>query len=134
MSLLQLAINAPDTVHVVAGAGLIDTATEKITNIGTLCKLGSSVAGMGFVIYQAISSRFALARVLIAGLTAGVLVWIVFHVTNLQNKVDNEVALPSSHTVVQVHSGHPAAYLGVLKWSARLTTVDLVTDHPYRSL
>ena len=92
MSVLQLVLdNTPSTVTVLAGTGFFDTATEKIGDLGTLFRALSAVAGMGFVVFQAISSRGAIARILISGLAAGLFVWIVFNVTDLQNRVDDEV-------------------------------------------
>lgn len=92
MSTLQLALDsAPSTVTVLAGTGFFDTATEKIGDLGTLFRALAAVAGMGFVVFQAISSRGAIARILISGLAAGLFVWIVFNVTDLQNRVDDEV-------------------------------------------
>ena len=92
MSTLQLALDsAPSTVTVLAGTGFFDTATEKIGDLGTLFRALAAVAGMGFVVFQAISSRGAIARILVSGLAAGLFVWIVFNVTDLQNRVDDEV-------------------------------------------
>lgn len=82
------------TVHaatVLAADGILDTISEKATEAQGVLRVIASVASIGFVIYQAISSRGAMARILVSGLAAGVFVWIVFNVTELSDRVDNEV-------------------------------------------
>ncbi len=79
------------------GTGILDCLTAKTTELGTLFRALASVAGVGFVLWQGISSRGAMARILISGLAAGVFVWIVFNVTNLQNRVQDEVGAPAVH-------------------------------------
>ncbi len=89
---MQLAYDT--TVHaaaVLAADGILDTISEKATEAQGVLRVIASVASIGFVIYQAISSRGAMARILISGLAAGVFVWIVFNVTELSDRVDNEV-------------------------------------------
>lgn len=89
---MQLAYDT--TVHaaaVLAADGILDTISEKATEAQGVLRVIASVASIGFVIYQAISSRGAMARILVSGLAAGVFVWIVFNVTELSDRVDNEV-------------------------------------------
>lgn len=91
MLTLQIAQHTADTTTLLAGTGLLDTANEKAAALQVTMRAVASVAGIFFVIKQAVSSGGAIARILIAGLAAGVFVWIVFNVTDLQNRVDNEV-------------------------------------------
>ena len=89
---MQLAYDT--TMHattVLAADGILDTISEKATEAQGVLRVIASVASIGFVIYQAISSRGAMARILVSGLAAGVFVWIVFNVTELSDRVDNEV-------------------------------------------
>ncbi len=89
---MQLAYDT--TMHattVLAADGILDTISAKATEAQGVLRVIASVASIGFVIYQAISSRGAMARILVSGLAAGVFVWIVFNVTELSNRVDNEV-------------------------------------------
>jgi len=61
------------------------------------------------VIYQAIVSRGAMARVIIAGIAAGIFIWIVFNVTDLQTRVNNEVnaiQAPAGYSQLAEPSAH----------------------------
>lgn len=89
---LQLLHDATQaTTTVLAADGIIDTIQGRAVALQGLLRVLASVCSVGFVIYQAISSRGAMARILISGLAAGVFVWIVFNVTDLSDRVDNEV-------------------------------------------
>jgi hypothetical protein len=94
-----------DTAQLVAAAaggdGILDWGNGKITEAGGLLRGLSVVVGIGFVIWQAIASRGAMARIVMSGLAAAVFIWIVFNVTALRDRVDNEVN--SSPTLGQHH-------------------------------
>lgn len=108
MSALQL-LNDPSVTTVLAGSGLIDTATEKLNDIGALAKVFTSVAAVIFVIYQAIQSRGAMARVVVAGFAAAVFMWLVWNVEALQGRVDNEINASASSSQL---TGEPAIATG----------------------
>ena len=76
---------------VMAGDGILDWGTAKIQEVGDLFRAASVVAGIGLVLVTAIMSRGAMARIIVAGLTAALLIWIVFNVTDLESRVDNEI-------------------------------------------
>lgn len=78
---------------VAAGGGgdVLGWLSGKIAQVGSVLKGFSVVAAIGFVIFQALASRGAFARIVIAGLAAGVFVWIVWNVTNLRDRVGTEV-------------------------------------------
>ncbi|MFE6508091.1 hypothetical protein ACFVBP_10510 [Nocardioides sp. NPDC057764] len=87
------------TIHVITEASmalpmasddLIGFTGQKINEVGVLLRAASVVIAVGFVIVQAFLSRMALSRVVISGLVAGLLVWIVFNVTNVKERFDNE--------------------------------------------
>ncbi len=90
MSTLMLLTETAQTT-VMAGDGILDFLDVKVGEVGSLLRTFSIVAGIGFVVWQAIASRGAMARIVISGLSAAVFVWIVFNVTELSNRVDNEV-------------------------------------------
>lgn len=81
-----------------SGTGVIDWLTNKLADLQALFRTLSVVGGMGFVIWQGIQSRGAMARIIIAGIAAGVFIWIVWNVTNLQARVGNEVNASSSYS------------------------------------
>lgn len=74
-----------------AGEGILDWSNSKLASVEATFRILSGVAGVGFVIWQAFQSRGAMARIIISGLAAGVFVWIVFNVTDLQDRVDSEI-------------------------------------------
>lgn len=80
--------------------GILDWAGDKAAELGDLFRAFSVVAGIGFVIWRAIIARGAMAAVVIAGLAAAVFIFIVWNVTDLQDRVDEEVngAPPSAPT------------------------------------
>lgn len=86
------------------GDGLLDFAGDKVNALKSLLRSFAVVAGIGFVIMQAIQSRGALARIVISGFAAAVFIWIVFNVTSLKDRVDNEMT-GAPHLPVQVHQG-----------------------------
>ena len=90
MSTIHL-ITEVATVLPMASDDLIGFAGEKVTAIGALLRAFSVVAGIAFVIIQAVASRGAMARIVISGLAAGLFIWIVFNVTDLKDRVDNEM-------------------------------------------
>ena len=92
----------PSAVVAAGGTGLLDWLTTKLAALQSVFRLVSVVGGMGFVIWQAISSRGALARIIISGIAAGVFIWVVWNVTALQDRVNNEVnaaRAPAVHSV-----------------------------------
>lgn len=91
LNLTTTAVGADPTVLAAGGTGLLDWLTNKLTDLQAVFRLLSVVGGMGFVIWQGISSRGAMARIIIAGIAAGIFIWIVWNVTALQTRVGNEV-------------------------------------------
>lgn len=88
---LTTAVSADPIVVAAGGTGLLDWLTNKLTDLQGVFRLLSVVGGMGFVIWQGISSRGAMARIIISGIAAGIFIWIVWNVTALQSRVNNEV-------------------------------------------
>lgn len=91
MLTLQIAQHTADSATVLAATGILDTANEKAVAVQVTLRAVASVASIFFVIKQAVSSGGAIARIIIAGLAAGVFLWIVFNVTDLQDRVGNEI-------------------------------------------
>ncbi|MGL5823588.1 MAG: hypothetical protein ACRCYU_01820 [Nocardioides sp.] len=79
------------TILPMAGDDLLGFADIKINELMDVLRNASIVVGMAFVIVQAVMSRFAMARIVISALSAGLFVWIVWSVTDLKERVDNEV-------------------------------------------
>lgn len=85
---------AHETAHytLLAADGLFDTANEKAGELQATARIAAGALSLVFFIWQTIQSRMAIARMVVAGLAAGVMLWIVFNVTEIQGRVDNELA------------------------------------------
>lgn len=105
MSTLQLITEVTQLVPM-AGDDIIGFTQHKVNAVGSLFRTGSIVIAIGFVLFQAIVSRGAMARIIVSGVAAAVFVWIVFNVTDLKDRVDNEmnsapaVGAPAHHAQV----------------------------------
>lgn len=100
MSTTLMLIQHSAQVIAAAGDGLLNWSNGKINEAGGVMRGLSIVVGIGFVIWQAIASRGAMARIIMSGLAAGVFIWIVFNVNVLRDHVDDEV---NSAPVISVH-------------------------------
>lgn len=78
------------------GDGVLDWLTNKNAEAQTLLRAFAVTAGILFVIIQAVASRGAMARIIISALAAGVFVWVVWNITDLKDRVGNEVGQGSS--------------------------------------
>lgn len=87
--------------------GIFDWFNEKNASAQAAARGFSITAAIIFVIVTAIISKLAAARVIIAGIIAGIFVWIVFNVTDLENRVDNEMS--GGVAAVQAAPDHPHA-------------------------
>ncbi|MDN5798171.1 MAG: hypothetical protein L0H79_20825 [Intrasporangium sp.] len=100
----QLALVHPMAVPAAAGGtGILDWLTNKLTDLQAVFRLLSVVGGMGFVIWQGIQSRGAMARIIIAGIAAGIFIWIVWNVTKLQARVGSEVNASGTYSQLVAH-------------------------------
>lgn len=91
MSTALSVVQEAATTNDLLASGILDWTGEKVAELETLFRAISVVAGIGFVIWRAVSTRGAMAAVVIAGLAAGVFIFIVWNVTQLQDMVDEEV-------------------------------------------
>lgn len=90
----QLTHTHPRVVLEAAGTGtvgILDWINAKSSELQTVGRGLAVTFGIVFVIYQAIVSRGAMARVIIAGIAAGIFIWIVWNVTALKDRVGQEV-------------------------------------------
>ena len=92
---MHLLNNLPDLL---AADGILDWLTSKNSQTLSLLRAMAVTVGVIFVMWQAIASRGAMARIIIAIMAAGVFVWGVFNVTSIRDRVDNEViSAPALH-------------------------------------
>lgn len=90
------------------GTGILDWVDSKNTAVQTTLRGLAITLAIVFVVWAAVSSRGALARIVVSALVAGLFVWIVFNVTALKSRVDNEVN-GSSGSVVVTYQPPPRA-------------------------
>lgn len=91
LALTQEVSTALPLADIQASDGILDWIDVKNTQAQATFRALSVLFGIIFVIWQAIKSQMALARIIVAGLAAGVFVWVVWNVTELKDRVDNEI-------------------------------------------
>ena len=96
-------------VVMAAGDGILDWVSSKNTQTQTVLRGVAVTLGIIFVIIQAVASRGAMARIIISLIAAGIFIWGVWSVTDIKDRVGNEMALGS--VVVQLDAAAPASSL-----------------------
>lgn len=85
-----------------ADGGIIDWATSFNDSALVLIRAVAVTLGIIFVIMAAIASRGSMARIIITGISAGILIWVVFNITDVSDTVGND--LPGAASIVQTVS------------------------------
>lgn len=87
--------------HVPMQDGIVDWVSAKNSSAQIMFRGLALTVAIIFVLYKAISSKLSLGTILVSGITAGVLVWLVFNVTEIEDRVGNEVdAAPTTSSTV----------------------------------
>lgn len=91
--LMSLAHEAAHVAAAVPAAdgGLLDWVSAKNTQAQTLARALAVTLGIGFVILAAVASRGSMSRIIVAGLAAGLFIWVVMNVTAVKDRVGNEI-------------------------------------------
>lgn len=88
----ESSVQAAQTVYLAAsGDGILDWLTAKNSQSQTLLRALAVTLGILFVIMQAVASRGAMARIIISLAAAGVFIWGVWSVTDIRDRLDNEI-------------------------------------------
>lgn len=91
------------TIHA-AGPGLLDWADNLNTELQNLILAVVITLAIIGVVITAVASRFNMAKIIVAGIVAGLFVWVAFNVTVLRDTVGND--LPGAAPALQiVHTG-----------------------------
>ena len=90
-----------------SGDGLLDWLTAKNGQTQTVLRGLAVTLGIIFVIWAAVASRGAMARIIIAIVAAGVFIWGVFNVTSIKDRVGNEVNASGPSVVQLAHPDGP---------------------------
>lgn len=80
-----------------AADGILDWIGAKNAQAISMLRAVGVTLGILFVIWQALASRGAMARIITAGLAAGVFIWVVWNVTDLRDRIDDEVNSQQTH-------------------------------------
>lgn len=113
MSALPLILDVISTPHLLTAAagdqagGIFDWITTKNTQALTAIRAVAVTIAVIFVVWAAISSRGSFVKILMAGIAAGVMLYIIFNVTDIQDRVGNEVNSASAITATY-YPGHIA--------------------------
>ena len=87
-----LSAHQPGVILAAEGDGILDWTTSKNVETQTLLRALAVTLGIIFVIIQAVASRGAMARIIISLLAAGVFIWGVWSITDIQDLVENEMS------------------------------------------
>ena len=97
-------------IPMAAGDGILDWVTSKNTQTQTVLRGVAVTLGIIFVIIQAVASRGAMARIIVSLIAAGIFIWGVWSVTDIKDRVGNEMSMgPVAVQVVPGPAG-PSAF------------------------
>lgn len=71
--------------------GFFDLITALLTNTKNVVILTAGVAALVFILWHAITSKGTMTRIIMAGLAAGVFLFLVNNINDVKDRVDNEV-------------------------------------------
>lgn len=89
--------------------GILDFINGKTSQTTETVKNVAIVVAVIFFLWKAIEAKFALGRIIMSLLAVGLVVWGVYNVMTMKNRVDGEVnSAPRPGQTVQVrHAGPP---------------------------
>lgn len=110
MSLVtSLATAAPDLATATTiQAGVLDWTSSTASDLREVLRVVAITVAVLFVVFKAVTSKFAVGTIVVSALAAGVFIWIVYNVTALRDTVGED--LPGSAPVVE-YVDSPAAPL-----------------------
>ena len=95
-----------------AADGVLDLASEKLDAFMVLARAAAVAVAVIFIIYRAIATKGAMAAILIAVACGAIFIYGVWNVTDLQDRVGNEINSAPAGSSLTVDIGQPAALLG----------------------
>lgn len=82
-------IASPDTV--VLADGILGTINVKSEEAKNTVRIVSGLIAIAFIVFQAAASRLAMGRIIVSSLAAGVFMWVVFNITDVQEKIGEDL-------------------------------------------
>lgn len=73
------------------GGGLLDWTCGMADRVRLVIRAVAITVAVIFVVYKAVTSKFAIGTIIVSALAAGVFIWIVFNVMDLQQEVGNDL-------------------------------------------
>ena len=95
-----------------AAEGVLDLASEKLDALMVMLRAFAVVVAVIFIIYRAIATKGAMAAILIAVACGAIFIYGVWNVTDLQDRVGNEVNSAPAGSSLTIDVVQPAALLG----------------------
>lgn len=69
------------------GEGIFGWTCSTASSIQGVIRVVAITVAIIFVVYKAVSSKFAIGTIIVSALAAGIFIWIVFNVTALRDQV-----------------------------------------------
>lgn len=91
MSTIHLIAETVQLAPMAGDDGILDWGTSKLQEFRTLALVGSGVLAVVMTLIAYIKSRGAIAPTIIALFCGGLMVWGVNNITDVQDRVDNEI-------------------------------------------
>lgn len=99
--------------HVPTQDGLIDLVTDRNRAAQLALRGLALTVAIVFVLYKAVASKLSFGTIIMSGITAGLLVWLVFNVTAIEDRVDNELSSGLTQDHANVWIGQPGDATGL---------------------
>jgi hypothetical protein len=95
---IEAAITAAQTPVAAGGEGIFDFITLKSAEAVVAARAVIIAAAVGFFLWRVVASRMAMAAMIVAGLCAGLMIWIGWNVTDIDDRFDSEINGSAQHT------------------------------------
>lgn len=89
--LIPALASLPATVLLVPMEGVLEWVRTLSTDVLFTMRVIAGVLAVVFIVWQGVASRGSLARIIIAGLAAGVFFWLVYNVTSVKDAVGEDM-------------------------------------------
>lgn len=103
-----------------AGDGILDMLEKSNVKVQSLVRAVAITIALIFTIYIAVQSRLSMAKIIVAGLAGGLLIWLVFNVTAVKDKIGNDLDSASS---VGIHQTVDPTHAAVIVTTTAVVTI-----------
>ena len=78
--------------------GLLELTKRKAGDVTTTARVVTVAAAVVGILIEAVRSGFAISKIVMAVLVAGFVIWSVFNITSVKDRVGDELARPLVHS------------------------------------